>query len=137
MSPKPFVWVITGCSYVGILVSPPFIIIHRLYRTHEFRSGIGRELTLAALERGDKVIATTRAQSFDAIKDLKAFGADIFELDVTAHIDELRKIAAEAVKIYGHVDVVMNNAGKFFLSQRKSYAHCDIKVSPYVEVWKK
>ncbi|KJA21767.1 hypothetical protein HYPSUDRAFT_67465 [Hypholoma sublateritium FD-334 SS-4] len=88
MRPEPFVWVITGCS-----------------------SGIGRELTLTALERGDKVIATTRGQSFDSIKDLKALGADIFELDVTAHIDELRKIAAEAVKVYGHVDVVMNNAG--------------------------
>lgn len=44
------------------------------------------------------------------IQDLKDHGAAILELDVTAHIDELKKIAAEAVSIYGHVDVVMNNA---------------------------
>ncbi|KAF8202134.1 hypothetical protein BJ912DRAFT_1019097 [Pholiota molesta] len=88
MSSEPFVWVITGCS-----------------------SGIGRELTLAALKRGDKVIATTRSQSFHTIQDLQTQGAAILELDVTAHIDELKKIAAGAIKIYGHVDVVMNNAG--------------------------
>ena len=69
-------------------------------------------MTLAALKRGDKVIATTRRQSFEEIQDLKTFGADILQLDVTAHIDELRQIADEAVKLYGHVDVVMNNAGK-------------------------
>jgi NAD(P)-dependent dehydrogenase (short-subunit alcohol dehydrogenase family) len=76
-----------------------------------YRSGIGRELTLAALKRGDKVIATTRSQSFHTIQDLQTQGAAILELDVTAHIDELKKIAAGAIKIYGHVDVVMNNAG--------------------------
>ncbi|KAF9475750.1 NAD(P)-binding protein [Pholiota conissans] len=85
---EPFVWVITGCS-----------------------SGIGRELTLAALKRGDKVIATARPESFDKIQDLKEQGAAVLELEVTAHIDELKKVAAEAIGIYGHVDVVMNNAG--------------------------
>ena len=79
-------------------------------------------MTLAALKRGDKVIATTRRQSFEEIQDLKTFGADILQLDVTAHIDELRQIADEAVKLYGHVDVVMNNAGK--LSDHKGAVRC-------------
>ncbi|KAF5310145.1 hypothetical protein D9619_010395 [Psilocybe cf. subviscida] len=82
------VWVITGCS-----------------------TGLGREMTIAALERGDKVIATTRAESFHEIKDLTSLGADILTLDVTASLDELKQIAAQAVAIHGNVDVVVNNAG--------------------------
>ncbi|KAF9005044.1 hypothetical protein BDQ17DRAFT_1240690 [Cyathus striatus] len=74
-------------------------------------SGIGREMTLAALQRGDKVIATTRTQSFNTILDLKEQGADILELDVAASLDTLKEIAKEAIKIHGRVDVVVNNAG--------------------------
>ena len=72
------------------------------------KARIGRELTIAALKRGDKVIATARPRSFEAIKDLKLFGAE-----VTAHIDVLRKITAEASAIYtyNHVNVVMSSAG--------------------------
>lgn len=107
--------------------------IYSLTLLDKSRSGIGRELTLAALARGDKVIATTRAQSFDAIKDLKTLGADIFELDVTAHIDELRRISAEAVKVYGHVDVVINNAGKFSMAVgAKGTLHSPFKRFPHI-----
>ncbi|KAF5310146.1 hypothetical protein D9619_010394 [Psilocybe cf. subviscida] len=92
MSSQPFVWVITGCS-----------------------TGVGREMAIAALKRGDKVIATTRAESFHKIKDLTPLGADILTLDVTSSLDELKQIATQAVAIYGHVDAVVNNAG-FVLS---------------------
>ena len=51
---------------------------------HDNRSGLGKDLTLAALKRGDKVIATARGRSFNKITDLKAQGADILELDVGA-----------------------------------------------------
>ncbi|TFK38501.1 hypothetical protein BDQ12DRAFT_747752 [Crucibulum laeve] len=88
MPSQQLVWLITGCS-----------------------SGIGREMTLAALKRGDKVIATTRSQSFATIADLKAEGADVLELDVTATADRLKEVADEAIKIHGRVDVVVNNAG--------------------------
>jgi NAD(P)-dependent dehydrogenase (short-subunit alcohol dehydrogenase family) len=76
------------------------------------RTGLGRLLTLAALERGDKVIATARAKSLGALDDLKAKGADTLELDVTASIDTLKEVAKKAVEIHGRIDVLVNNAGK-------------------------
>ncbi|KAG6871522.1 hypothetical protein C0993_002890, partial [Termitomyces sp. T159_Od127] len=74
-------------------------------------SGLGRELVLAALQRGDKVIATARARSLNKLIDLEAEGADILELDVTDTLDNLREVARRAVEIYGRVDVLINNAG--------------------------
>ncbi|KAK0205571.1 hypothetical protein DFS33DRAFT_1429367 [Desarmillaria ectypa] len=88
MSASQFVWLITGTS-----------------------TGIGRDLALAALARGEKVIATARARSLHQIVDLKDHGAETLELDVTAPLDDLKKIAEKAVGIYGKVDVLVNNAG--------------------------
>ncbi|KAF5340484.1 hypothetical protein D9758_014558 [Tetrapyrgos nigripes] len=73
-------------------------------------TGLGHQLTLAALARGDKVIATARARSIGALDDLKAKGADTLELDVIAPLDTLKDVAQKAVEIYGRVDVVVNNA---------------------------
>ncbi|KAL4248327.1 Short-chain Dehydrogenase/Reductase (SDR) [Abortiporus biennis] len=74
-------------------------------------SGFGRDLTLAALRRGDKVIATGRAKSINRLADLKAAGADVLELDVTAPLEDLRQIAKQAISLHGRIDVVVNNAG--------------------------
>ncbi|KXN91710.1 hypothetical protein AN958_12562 [Leucoagaricus sp. SymC.cos] len=74
-------------------------------------SGFGRELVISALKRGDKVIATTRARSLAQLEDLKARGAEILELDVTAPVEILKSIAAKALGIYGRIDVLVNNAG--------------------------
>ena len=38
-------------------------------------------------------------------------GAATPELDVTSPLSELHAVAAKAVAIYGHIDVVVNNAG--------------------------
>jgi len=84
---KQLVWLITGTS-----------------------SGIGKDLCLAALNRGDKVIATAR--NIDKLDpSLKSHGADVLQLDVTDTFDNLKKIAGEAVSIHGRVDVLVNNAG--------------------------
>ncbi|KAK0484457.1 hypothetical protein IW261DRAFT_1330928 [Armillaria novae-zelandiae] len=88
MSTSQLVWLITGTS-----------------------TGMGRDLALAALARGEKVIATARARSVHQIVDLKDKGAETLELDVTAPLDELKKTAEKAVGIYGRVDVLVNNAG--------------------------
>lgn len=88
---ESLVWVITGTS-----------------------TGLGRYLALAALARGDKVIATSRARSLSKLDDLKAKAPEsvhTMELDVTASLDTLKKAAEEAVKVWGRVDVVVNNAG--------------------------
>jgi len=68
-------------------------------------------LSLALLARGDKVISTARARSLPKLDELKEKGAATLELDVTAPLTELHAVAAKAVAIYGHIDVVVNNAG--------------------------
>lgn len=75
------------------------------------RSGFGKELSLALLERGDNVISTTRARSLPKLVELKEKGAATLELDVTAPLSDLHKVAAKAVAIYGRIDVIVNNAG--------------------------
>ncbi|KAI0293638.1 short chain dehydrogenase [Multifurca ochricompacta] len=87
-SATPLVWLIAGTS-----------------------SGVGRDLTLAALQRGDKVIATARARSIGQLDQLREKGANVLELDVTSPIDKLHEIAKQAVAIHGRVDVLVNNAG--------------------------
>jgi len=42
---------------------------------------------------------------------LKAQGAQILQLDVTAEQDNLNAVAAKAVGLYGRIDVIVNNAG--------------------------
>ncbi|KAF8884617.1 hypothetical protein BD779DRAFT_766446 [Infundibulicybe gibba] len=74
-------------------------------------TGLGRELALAALARGDKVIATSRTRSLSKLAELKSAGANVLELDVTDSLENLHKIAKEAVEIHGRVDVLINNAG--------------------------
>ena len=77
-----------------------------------FSTGIGRFLAEAALNRGDKVIATARARSLAKLDDLKARGADILELDVTDTQENLARIAKDAIAIHGRIDVLVNNAGE-------------------------
>src|ERR1700722_15139985 len=73
--------------------------------------GFGREWTIAALERGDRVVATARDVA--SLKDLEErFGESILAvaLDVTdrsAVFDVVRR----GFERYGRVDVVVNNAG--------------------------
>lgn len=82
------VWLITGCA-----------------------SGLGREIALAALERGDVVVATARDPS--KLSDLATRGAMTERVDVTDSDDNL----ATAVKVItsktpgGRIDILVNNAG--------------------------
>ncbi|KAJ7471416.1 dehydrogenase [Mycena galericulata] len=72
-------------------------------------SGLGRELALAALASGFRVIATARHP--EALSDLEAHGAKSLALDVTASTQELADSAGKAIAIYGQVDYLVNNAG--------------------------
>lgn len=82
---SPQIWLITGTS-----------------------SGFGGLLTKAALAHGDKVIATARDPA--KIADLKALGAATLALDVTDTEENVNKTIAAAVEIYGHIDILVNNA---------------------------
>ncbi|KAF4556853.1 Short chain dehydrogenase-like protein 52 [Elsinoe fawcettii] len=80
------VWLITGCS-----------------------SGFGEQMTLDALSRGDKVIATARNSS--RLTALKSAGADILELDMFYKPAQMREAVEKAIAIHGHIDILVNNAG--------------------------
>src|SRR6201999_2466521 len=73
--------------------------------------GFGREWTIAALERGDKVAATARVLS--TLDDLvERFGDALLpiELDVNDHDADFAAVA-QAHEHFGRLDVVVNNAG--------------------------
>jgi NAD(P)-dependent dehydrogenase (short-subunit alcohol dehydrogenase family) len=74
-------------------------------------SGFGLHIAQAALERGDRVVATARrAESLD---DLVASAPDrvlALALDVT-RADQLGSAPAAALERFGRIDVLVNNAG--------------------------
>jgi len=80
------VWFITGCS-----------------------SGFGRRLVSSAIARGDRVIATAR--KVENIKVAPSPNLHVLQLDVTAGFEILKAKLDEAAKVWGQIDVVVNNAG--------------------------
>jgi len=87
-APTDRVWLITGCS-----------------------SGFGRELALAAIDAGDRVMATARRQ--EQLADLVIKGGDrvhTASLDVT-DAGAIDATVQATIAAFGHVDVVVNNAG--------------------------
>ncbi|KAJ5999255.1 hypothetical protein N7451_007065 [Penicillium sp. IBT 35674x] len=84
-------WLVTGCT-----------------------SGMEESLAHAILAAGDRVIATKRGRESSGIErltSLKDAGAAVEELDVTASEEVIKAKVDEAWSIYGHVDVLVNNAG--------------------------
>jgi NAD(P)-dependent dehydrogenase (short-subunit alcohol dehydrogenase family) len=73
--------------------------------------GLGREITRAALDVGETVIATAR--SADAVRDACGGEHDrlhILALDIT-DAEAANSVAAETAERFGAVDVLVNNAG--------------------------
>ena len=80
-------WFVTGCS-----------------------SGFGEHFVHSILARGDRVIASAR-KGVSRLQHLKDAGAAILELDVCEAQNVLSAKMEEALKIYGGIDVLVNNAG--------------------------
>lgn len=73
--------------------------------------GFGREITEAALKRGDRVVATARKpDQLDALA--KVYGESVvpFALDVTDSAAAKRAVDA-AINSFASLDIVVNNAG--------------------------
>ena len=72
-------------------------------------SGLGQEISLAALEHGDKVVATARNPA--KLEDLKAKGAVTAKLDVTSSDETLAAVVEDVLRQVGQIDILVNNAG--------------------------
>lgn len=85
------VWLITGCS-----------------------TGFGRELTRLLLRRGHSVVVTARNP--DTLAEFAASGnAFVAALDVTVP-SQIAGVVHQAETRFGHIDVLVNNAGYGYLS---------------------
>lgn len=73
--------------------------------------GFGRVWTEAALNRGDKVVATAR--NVDSIADFKEkYGENVLTLPLDVTIsDQVKKAVNTAKEHFGRLDIVINNAG--------------------------
>ena len=76
-------------------------------------SGMGRALVKSVLDRNDKVIATARV--LEQIQGLRSFADSsrlyLMQLDITDSQDIINSKVAEAIGVWGHIDVLVNNAG--------------------------
>ncbi|KAM0430445.1 hypothetical protein ACHAPT_005792 [Fusarium lateritium] len=73
-------------------------------------SGLGTALVEHLVARGDKVIATGR-RATERLSHLKSDNVALIDLDVTAPRTEIDAQVKKAWEIWGHVDVLLNNAG--------------------------
>ncbi len=91
-------------------------------------SGIGKALAEAFGSRGSKVLITGRNQPdlTQAVVELRQKGIDAlsFQADVSLEEDN-RKMAAEAMRVFGRIDILINNAG---ITMRALFEDVDMEV---------
>jgi NAD(P)-dependent dehydrogenase (short-subunit alcohol dehydrogenase family) len=84
-------------------------------------SGIGAGVVRAALEAGDRVVATARnVEKLRAVVGQQASDRLVFvALDVTSE-EQAQKAVAAAVETFGRIDVLVNNAGYSLIGNLES-----------------
>lgn len=89
----PLVWLITGCS-----------------------SGLGTSLARSVLAHGHTLIASSRnpSKTPELVQEVASKGGHWIALDTTA--PDLEDVVAQAERLHGKLDVVVNNAGMGFSS---------------------
>ncbi|MBF4515609.1 SDR family NAD(P)-dependent oxidoreductase [Flavobacterium sp. ANB] len=89
--------------------------------------GLGRNLTEAVLESGDKVAATAR--DINQLNDLKEKFKDQIlpiKLDVTNY-DQVHEAVSEAVEHFGRIDVLVNNAGFGIIGAAEAFTNEQVR----------
>jgi NAD(P)-dependent dehydrogenase (short-subunit alcohol dehydrogenase family) len=89
-------------------------------------SGFGTAITKAALARGDKVIATARNPNKPEMAELASLGATPLALDITAPESTISSVVAEAIKIHGRIDILLNNAAYILEGAIEESSHSEV-----------
>lgn len=90
-------------------------------------AGLGRAMARAVVEAGDRIVATARDPG--ALADLVALAPDrvaAVRLDVAEPAD-IARAADEARRAFGHVDVLVNNAGYGFIGGVEESSDAEIR----------
>ena len=91
-------------------------------------SGIGKALAEKFGRHGSKILITGRNESEleMTVAELRSVGIEIsgFRSDVSIE-DDNRKMAQEAIRLYGTIDILINNAG---ISMRALFSEVDLSV---------
>ncbi|KAF2416014.1 short-chain dehydrogenase [Microbacterium sp. B35-30] len=114
-SPTPLTWFITGAS-----------------------RGIGHALAAAALDRGDRVVATARTASAATFATHHRDRVHALDLDVTDK-GAVDLAVAAAVERFGGLDVVVNNAGNLSMGMVEEFteqqARAQFEVNFFGALW--
>jgi NAD(P)-dependent dehydrogenase (short-subunit alcohol dehydrogenase family) len=96
---------------LSLTIKPPIMETQKIWFITGASKGFGFEITKAALEAGDKVVATVRANSSDLYASL-ANHPDLFavKMDVTTESD-VKDAVERGIDHFGKLDIVVNNAG--------------------------
>ena len=99
-------------------------------------SGIGAGAAKAALKAGDRVVATGRnvQKVRNALRDVASENLEILQLDVSDEAQATRAFD-QAVKRFGRVDVVLNNAGYSLLGNFEELGTQDIERQFATNFW--
>jgi NAD(P)-dependent dehydrogenase (short-subunit alcohol dehydrogenase family) len=96
--------------------------------------GIGLEIVKAALENGDKVVATVRKEVEAFEKSFNNPNLKAIILDVTNE-QQAQSVAKETIEIFGKIDVLVNNAGYGLLSAVEEASDEEIKQNYEVNIF--
>ena len=89
--------------------------------------GLGKSLTAEILSRGDKVIATAR--NMDDLAYLNSYPAsDILKLTLDVrNIEQIQESVQQGIDHFGHIDVLVNNAGFGIIGAAESFSDEQVK----------
>jgi NADP-dependent 3-hydroxy acid dehydrogenase YdfG len=74
-------------------------------------SGFGARFVVQLLERGHRVIATARTLSSIEGKFPVSDNLRLLRLDIRDDTSQIADVMEQAISFWGHVDVLLNNAG--------------------------